>query len=155
MLHIVLVHPEIPPNTGNVMRLARNCGARLHLVQPLGFHLDDRRMKRAGLDYLDQASLELHADWESYLQIFADARRFVFSTRSRTSYCHPDYRDEDHLVFGSETRGLPQAIRASVPAEQQLRLPMVEESRSLNLSNSVAIAVYEAWRQLGFPGATA
>lgn len=152
MLNIVLVHPEIPPNTGNIMRLARNTGARLHLIEPLGFDLDDRRMKRAGLDYYDTASVQSYADWDTYLDEHADARRFTFSTKATQCYANASYADGDHLIFGSETKGLPDEIRTHVPIECQVTLPMVADSRSLNLSNSVAIATYEAWRQIGFLG---
>lgn len=152
MLHIVLVFPEIPPNTGNVMRLARNTGASLHLIEPLGFDLDDRKMKRAGLDYGDTANLATYSDWNSYLNEHEDCRRFTFSTKATLSYTDVKYQDGDHLVFGSETKGLPDDLRMSVPIDQRVTLPMIEGSRSLNLSNSVAIATYEAWRQLGFMG---
>ena len=152
MLTIVLVYPEIPPNTGNIMRLARNTGAHLHLIEPLGFALDDSRMRRAGLDYYDQAHVRTHGDWDSYLAACPGARRFTFSTKASRLYTEPEYQSGDHLIFGSETRGLPDDIRRSVIDEQQLTLPMMADSRSLNLSNCVAIATYEVWRQLGFDG---
>lgn len=154
MLNIVLVFPEIPPNTGNIMRLARNTGAKLHLIKPLGFDLDDRRMKRAGLDYQDTAVIYQYSGWDAYLDQHGASRRFTFSTKANLSYAEVQYRQDDHLVFGSETKGLPDAIRVGVPADRQVTLPMTVGSRSLNLSNSVAIATYEAWRQTGFPGAT-
>ncbi len=153
MFHIVLVHPEIPPNTGNIMRLARNTGCYLHLIEPLGFSLDDRRMRRAGLDYLDQQRLVCHSSWDNYLQAWPQARRFAFSTKHQLNYSQICYQAGDHLVFGSETRGLDENIRSSVPREQRLTLPMQADNRSLNLSNAVAIATYEAWRQTGFSGA--
>lgn len=136
------------------MRLARNTGASLHLIEPLGFDLDDRRMKRAGLDYRDSATVQTYSDWNAYLDQHQDARRFTFSTKSELSYADAQYAANDHLIFGSETRGLPDDIRTGVPIPQQVTLPMTAGSRSLNLSNSVAIATYEAWRQIGFAGAS-
>ena len=151
-MHVILFQPEIPPNTGNVIRLCANTGARLHLVRPLGFELDDARMRRAGLDYHEFADLQVHADWQGCLDALAGARLFALSTRSAQRYDQVAYRQDDALVFGPETRGLPQPLLDGLPAEQRLRLPMRPDNRSLNLSNAVAVVVYEAWRQLGFAG---
>lgn len=153
MFHIVLYEPEIPPNTGNIMRLARNTGCTLHLVEPLGFAIDDRRMRRAGLDYADWESVQCHPSWTDYLEKTPGAKRLTYSTRNPRNYTEMPHSAGDHLIFGPETRGLPDQIRESVPPEHRLRLPMGKASRSLNLSNSVAIAVYEAWRQQAFQGA--
>ena len=153
MFNIVLFEPEIPPNTGNIIRLCANSGCRLHLVQPLGFQLDDRQLKRAGLDYHEYASVEVHPDWPALLQALP-GRRFVFSTKAATRFDSIEYRPGDALIFGPETRGLPDDLLASFDPRQRLRLPMVAGSRSLNLSNAVAVVVYEAWRQNGFAGMT-
>jgi len=152
MLDVVLLHPEIPPNAGNVIRLAANTGCRLHLVEPLGFSMDDRQLKRAGLDYHELACVRVHRDWSACASTFGGARRFAFSTRARASYADVAYAAGDVLVFGAETRGLPEDVLAQFPEEQRLRLPMRPGNRSLNLSNAVAIVVFEAWRQLGFAG---
>ena len=153
MFHIVLYEPEIPPNTGNVIRLAANTGATLHLVEPLGFSFEDKQLKRAGLDYHEIASLRVHANWDACLAALGNARLFACSTRGGTRYTEPAYADGDAFLFGPETRGLPEAMIGSVPAEQRLRLPMRPGNRSLNLSNAVAVVLYEAWRQQGFEGA--
>ncbi|HEX5093337.1 MAG TPA: tRNA (cytidine(34)-2'-O)-methyltransferase [Burkholderiales bacterium] len=153
MLEIVLVHPEIPPNAGNVIRLAANTGARLHLVEPLGFSMDDRQLRRAGLDYHEMANVRVHRDWPACRAALGAARRFAVSTRGPVSYETVRYAAGDALVFGAETRGLPQAMLEEFPPAQRLRLPMRPGNRSLNLSNAVAVLVYEAWRQLGFSGA--
>ena len=153
MFDIVLYQPEIPPNTGNIIRLAANTGATLHLVEPLGFRLDDRELKRAGLDYHEYASLIVHKDWDAACAQLRGRRMFAFSTRAQRCYTEAEFRDGDALLFGPETRGLPPEILHSVPAEQRLRLPLRPGNRSLNLSNAVAVAVYEAWRQQGFIGA--
>lgn len=152
MFHIVLVHPEIPPNTGNVIRLSANTGCTLHLIEPLGFSMDDRHMRRAGLDYHEYADLRRHADWASFLRTESPnpQRMFAFTTRGSHSAFDNPFQAGDWLVFGSETRGLPDAVRESFPTTQRLRLPMVEGQRSLNLSNAVAVTVFEAWRQLQF-----
>ena len=151
-LHIALYEPEIPPNTGNIIRLCANTGARLHLIEPLGFELDDKQLRRAGLDYHEFANLETYKNYQQFLDHMAPKRVFAFSTRGTINYAQARFEDEDVLLFGPETRGLPQDILDSLPMEQRLRLPMLPGSRSLNLSNGVAIAVYEAWRQMGFPG---
>jgi tRNA (cytidine/uridine-2'-O-)-methyltransferase len=152
VLEIVLYQPEIPPNTGNIIRLAANTGATLHLVEPLGFRLEDRELKRAGLDYHEYAGLLVHKDWRAACEYLEGRRMFAFSTRARRPYTEVEYRAGDALLFGPETRGLPQEILHSVPPEQRLRLPLRPGNRSLNLSNAVAVSVYEAWRQLGFAG---
>jgi tRNA (cytidine/uridine-2'-O-)-methyltransferase len=153
MLHVILFRPEIPPNTGNVIRLCANTGAGLHLIRPLGFDLDDTRLRRAGLDYHEYARVAVHDDLDTCLAALNHPRVFAFSTRGRTMHADARFDDGDALLFGCETAGLPDAVLQGLPPEQRLRLPMCADSRSLNLSNSVAVAVYEAWRQLGFPGA--
>jgi tRNA (cytidine/uridine-2'-O-)-methyltransferase len=152
MFDILLHEPEIPPNTGNVIRLCANTGCRLHLIEPLGFELDDRRMRRAGLDYREFAELRTHASLDACLESLGPPRLLAFSTRGKARYDQPAYAEGDALLFGSETRGLPQAVLDALPRERTLRLPLRPENRSLNLSNAVAVVVYEAWRQLGFPG---
>jgi tRNA (cytidine/uridine-2'-O-)-methyltransferase len=153
MFEIVLVHPEIPPNTGNVIRLAANAGTRLHMVEPLGFSMDDRQLKRAGLDYHEMANVTVHASWAACRAALAGRRLFCFSSRAPLLYTTVDYRENDAFVFGAETAGLPPEIVDGFPAAQRLKLPMRPGNRSLNLSNAVAVVVFEAWRQLGFPGA--
>jgi tRNA (cytidine/uridine-2'-O-)-methyltransferase len=152
MLHIVLFEPEIPPNTGNVIRLAANTGAQLHLVEPLGFTLEDSQLKRAGLDYHEYASLKVHKDWAACAQALLGKRMFALSTRNSRVYSEIAFADEDVFVFGAETRGLPAELLSTFPNEQRLRIPMRPNNRSLNLSNAVAVVVLEAWRQLGFAG---
>jgi tRNA (cytidine/uridine-2'-O-)-methyltransferase len=152
MFSVILYEPEIPPNTGNVIRLCANTGADLHLVEPLGFELDEPRLKRAGLDYREFARVQTHASLDDCLAALGDPRVFALSTRGGTRHDAPRYRQGDALLFGPETRGLPQALLDSLPPEQRLRLPMRAESRSLNLSNAAAVVVYEAWRQLEFAG---
>ncbi|WP_449427227.1 tRNA (uridine(34)/cytosine(34)/5-carboxymethylaminomethyluridine(34)-2'-O)-methyltransferase TrmL [Rhodanobacter umsongensis] len=153
MLHVILFRPEIPPNTGNVIRLCANTGAALHLIRPLGFELDDARLRRAGLDYHEYARVEVHDDLAGCLAAIGTPRVFAFTTRGRVAHVDAGFADGDALLFGCETAGLPAEVLETIPAEQRLRLPMRPDSRSLNLSNTVAVAVYEAWRQLGFPGA--
>jgi tRNA (cytidine/uridine-2'-O-)-methyltransferase len=158
MVAIVLVHPEIPPNTGNVIRLAANTGAELHLVEPLGFRLDDRELRRAGLDYREYAHLVVHRDWPACRATLdaPRARRWLaLTTRGSRSLYACALEPSDVLVFGCETSGLPAAILAEFAPEARLRIPMRPDVRSLNLSNAVAIAVYEAWRQAGFAGSSA
>jgi tRNA (cytidine/uridine-2'-O-)-methyltransferase len=154
MLDIVLVEPEIPPNAGNVIRLAANTGVRLHLVGPLGFSLDDRQLRRAGLDYHDLAEVRIHSGWDQCRQGLAGRRMFALTTKGARSYVEVDYRADDVFVFGSETKGLPGEILESFPQEMRLKLPMRPGNRSLNLSNAVAVVVFEAWRQLDFKGGT-
>lgn len=152
MFHIVLVEPEIPPNTGNVIRLAANTGCTLHLVEPLGFSMDDRLLRRAGLDYHEYAEVRRHADWQALLETERPAadRMFALTTRGTRNVHDVAFHPGDWLVFGSETRGLAPGLRDQFPPEQRLRLPMREGQRSLNLSNAVAVTVFEAWRQNGF-----
>lgn len=154
MIQIVLVEPEIPPNTGNIIRLCANTGAALHLVEPLGFPLDDARMRRAGLDYHEFASIRVHASWGDFVQNENPdpTRCFALTTKGTQSPYAVQFEDGDYLVFGSETRGLSETVRAWFSDGNKLRLPMRPESRSMNLSNAVAVMVYEAWRQLGFEG---
>ncbi|MDH3979922.1 MAG: tRNA (uridine(34)/cytosine(34)/5-carboxymethylaminomethyluridine(34)-2'-O)-methyltransferase TrmL [Gammaproteobacteria bacterium] len=153
MFHVVLYQPEIPPNTGNIIRLCANTGSTLHLVHPLGFELDDRRLRRAGLDYHEFAAVREHDTLESFVQQVQPARLFGLSTRGRRSYADVCYQANDAFLFGPETRGLPAALLAGLGADSMLRMPMLPGSRSLNLSNAVAVLVYEAWRQQGFAGA--
>ena len=150
MFDIVLYEPEIPPNTGNALRLASNAGARLHLVRPLGFALSDKQLLRAGLDYSALASLTVHDTWRACVEHLAGRRLFALSTRGVLRYDAPRFSAGDTFVFGPESRGLPPDVLESFPADQRLRIPMREGNRSLNLSNAVAIMVYEAWRQNGF-----
>ncbi len=152
MFNVVLVAPQIPPNTGNVIRLCANTGARLHLIEPLGFSMDDKQMRRAGLDYHEYASVQRHADWSGFLNTTKPdpARLYALTTRAERDAFSVDFKSGDWLVFGSETSGLSNEIREHFPADHRLRLPMREGQRSLNLSNAVAVLVYEAWRQQGF-----
>ena len=154
MFHVVLVEPEIPPNTGNIIRLCANTGAQLHLVEPLGFPLDDAKMRRAGLDYHDYASMQVHADWAHCMVTIkpAPTRLFALTTHGSTPFAAIRFEAGDVFVFGSETKGLAAPLRESFPPTQRIRLPMRPDNRSLNLSNTVAIVVYEAWRQHGFAG---
>lgn len=153
MIDIVLYQPEIPGNTGNIIRLCANTGARLHLVRPLGFVLDDARLRRAGLDYHEWAELRVHESWSDLCQAMSGRRLFAFTTKASHSAFAESFQPDDVLVFGPETRGLPAEVLDGFAPAARLRLPMQPDSRSLNLSNSVAIMVYETWRQLGFPGA--
>ena len=152
MFHVVLYEPEIPPNTGNIIRLCANVGCRLHLIHPLGFSLDDRQLRRAGLDYREWTRVEEHESLPGFIARVAPPRLLAFTTRGSRGYWEVDYRAEDALLFGPETRGLPVAVLDSLPAEHRLRIPMNAQARSINLSNAVAIGLYEAWRQLGFAG---
>lgn len=152
MFHIILYQPEIPPNTGNIIRLCANTGATLHLVAPLGFSLDDKQMRRAGLDYHEYATLRVHDNWASCRKILGECRLFAVSTRASTRYDEIAYQPGDAFLFGPETRGLPQDMLDEFAPERRLRLPMLPHSRSLNLSNAAAILLYEAWRQNGFTG---
>ena len=152
MFHVVLYQPEIPPNTGNIIRLCANTGSTLHLIHPLGFAFDDKRLRRAGLDYREFAEVRQHADFDAFLSDVAPPRWFALSTRGRQRHDQIVYAAEDAFVFGPETRGLPQAMLDALPAGHRLRLPMRPGQRSINLSNAVAVLVYEAWRQLDFAG---
>jgi tRNA (cytidine/uridine-2'-O-)-methyltransferase len=153
MLHVILFEPEIPANTGNVIRLCANTGATLHLVRPLGFSMSDRRLRRAGLDYHDLACVREHADLESCLAQLDRSRVFAVETGADRRHDEPDYRAGDAFLFGRETSGLPAEVMARWPDDRRIRLPMVAGNRSLNLSNAVAVVVFEAWRQGGFAGA--
>jgi tRNA (cytidine/uridine-2'-O-)-methyltransferase len=154
MFNIVLVHPEIPPNTGNVIRLAANTGCALHLVEPLGFSMDDKQLQRAGLDYHEYANVHRHASWSAFIDAVQapSARLFAFTTRATRSFADVTWQRGDWLVFGSESAGLPTAVRDSFDTAQRIRLPLRPGQRSLNLSNAVAVAVFEAWRQCGYEG---
>jgi tRNA (cytidine/uridine-2'-O-)-methyltransferase len=150
MLHLILYQPEIPANTGNIIRLCANTGARLHLIEPLGFDLEDKKLRRAGLDYHEWATVTVYRTLDDCLQQFAPRRIFAFSTKAQRCYTETSYHDGDALLFGPETRGLPAEVLQRLGTAQCLRLPMLPHSRSLNLSNTAAVALYEAWRQLGF-----
>jgi tRNA (cytidine/uridine-2'-O-)-methyltransferase len=150
MFNIVLFSPEIPPNTGNIIRLCANTGCQLHLIHPLGFEIDDKRLRRAGLDYHEFASVKEHQDFQSFLEDEKPKRLFAIETDGERYYHEEQYQAGDYLMFGRETKGIPQEIMAQLPKENILLIPMRENSRSLNLSNSVALVVYEAWRQLSF-----
>jgi tRNA (cytidine/uridine-2'-O-)-methyltransferase len=152
MLHIVLFEPEIPPNTGNIIRLAANTGCGLHLIEPLGFQLDDKRLSRAGLDYSEWQTLNTYSNWNDFINRAQPRRIFALSTKGSTRHSDASFQPDDYLLFGPESRGLPDFIRASLPPEQVLRIPMQPNSRSMNLSNAVAVMVYEAWRQLEYSG---
>ncbi|MCX7175594.1 MAG: tRNA (cytidine(34)-2'-O)-methyltransferase [Proteobacteria bacterium] len=154
MFDIVLYQPEIPPNTGNVIRLCANVGARLHLVKPLGFDLSAAQLRRAGMDYAELAEVCQHDNWAACLELLGHRRRFALTTKGKTGHASPQYAHDDVFVFGPESRGLPAEILAEIPADRRIRLPMRPGCRSLNLSNSVAVVAYEAWRQLGFEGGT-
>jgi tRNA (cytidine/uridine-2'-O-)-methyltransferase len=151
MFDIVLVEPEIPPNAGNVIRLAANTGCRLHLVEPLGFSMDHRQLKRAGLDYHELATVSTHKDWPACRKSLSGRRMFAFTTKATKLYTEAAFTSADVLVFGAETRGLPESVLHEFEPDRRLRLPMRPGNRSLNLSNAVAVAVFEGWRQLGFP----
>ena len=155
-LHVVLVEPEIPPNTGNIIRLCANTGARLHLVKPLGFRLDARSVRRSGLDYRELADVAVHENFAACLESLGPTPHWhAFTTRGTRRHDQVSWQADDVLVFGAETRGLPAVILESCPPSRRLRIPMQDSQRSLNLSNAVAVAVYEAWRQLGFAAAGA
>ena len=150
---VLLSQPEIPPNTGNVIRLCANTGARLHLIEPLGFAMEDKQLRRAGLDYHEFARVRVHPSLDAALADIAPRRLFALSTRGQVRHDQPRYASGDAFLFGAETRGLPQQVLEMIPATQRLRLPMRPDNRSLNLSNAVAVVVFEAWRQSGFAGA--
>ena len=152
MLHVILFQPEIPPNTGNVIRLCANAGASLHLIRPLGFELDHAKLRRAGLDYHEFVDVMAHDDLDACLDMLQRPRLFAFTSHATRRYTDARFADGDAFLFGRETSGLPDEVLASIPEIRRLRLPMQPDNRSLNLSNAVAIAVYEAWRQSGFPG---
>lgn len=150
LIQVVLYEPEIPPNTGNIIRLCANTGASLHLIEPLGFALDDKRLRRAGLDYHEFARIQVHASFTAYLAASQPERIFACTTKGQRCHTEPRYAPGDALLLGPESRGLPATVLAQIPPEQWLRLPMLPHSRSLNLSNAAAVFVYEAWRQQGF-----
>ncbi len=150
LINIVLFEPEIPPNTGNIIRLAANTGSHLHLIEPFGFELDDKRMRRAGLDYHEFAGISQYSDWQDFMAQQGQNRLFGVSTKGSVPYSEIRFEAGDFLVFGPETRGLPENIRKQLGPERLMRIPMKPDSRSLNLSNATAVVVYEAWRQLGF-----
>ena len=152
MFSLILYEPEIPPNTGNIIRLCANTGTKLHLVKPLGFEMDERRLKRAGLDYREFADVAVHDSLEECLNIVCPRKLYAFSTRGTSNYSAPEFAEGDAFLFGPETRGLSTEILESLPTEQRLRIPMRQDIRSLNLSNAAAVVVYEAWRQQGFAG---
>lgn len=152
MFSLILYEPEIPPNTGNIIRLCANTGTRLHLVKPLGFELDEKRLRRAGLDYREFAEVHVHESLDDCLGKMNGTRVFALSTKGQTEYASANFAPGDTFLFGPETRGLPLEVLESIPAKRRLRIPMLAESRSLNLSNSVAVVVYEAWRQAQFAG---
>lgn len=163
MLNIVLFEPEIPPNTGNIIRLCANTGCQLHLIKPLGFTWDDKRLRRAGLDYHEFANIKHHHDYQAFLDSekldgalssgAIPARLFALTTKGTPAHSAVSYQANDYLLFGPETRGLPASVLDALPAQQKIRIPMQADSRSMNLSNAVSVVVYEAWRQLGYPGA--
>ncbi len=153
MLHVVLFEPEIPPNTGNIIRLCANTGFKLHVIEPLGFAWDDKRIRRAGLDYHEFADVSRHADFAAFMAAVAPERLFACTTKGQVRHSDARYQAGDALVFGPESRGLPAEVLQQMPVEHWLRIPMVPDSRSMNLSNAVAVFVYEAWRQLGYNGA--
>jgi len=153
MLDIVLYQPEIPPNTGNIIRLCANTGFALHLIEPLGFDWDDKKVRRAGLDYHEFAKVQRYPSLEAYIQARAPKRIFACTTKGKTFFADAQYQTGDALLFGPETRGLPDTVIQSLPPQQRVRIPMLPQSRSMNLSNAVSVFVYEAWRQLSFEGA--
>jgi tRNA (cytidine/uridine-2'-O-)-methyltransferase len=150
MLHVALFEPEIPPNTGNIIRLCANTGAQLHIIEPAAFEFNDKRLRRAGLDYHEFAHLKIHKNYEAFEAAIGERRIFVCSTHGTHTHSDAQCQDEDVLLMGPETRGVPEAIRLSLPQDQIIRIPMVKDSRSLNLSNATAVILYEAWRQLGY-----
>ena len=154
MFHIVLYQPEIPPNAGNVIRLCANTGSHLHLVEPLGFSMQDKQLRRAGLDYHEMARVSVHRDWAACRAALGGARRFAVSTRAQVRYTEVEYRPGDAFVYGAEAAGLPESLLAEFAEAERIRLPMAPGNRSLNLSNAVAVVTFEAWRQQGFPGSS-
>ncbi|AZQ82891.1 tRNA (uridine(34)/cytosine(34)/5-carboxymethylaminomethyluridine(34)-2'-O)-methyltransferase TrmL [Colwellia sp. Arc7-635] len=150
MLDVVLFQPQIPPNTGNIIRLCANTGFRLHLIEPLGFDLEDKKLRRAGLDYHEFAALKRHANYQSFIESEQPKRILAVTTKSTGYYGDVNFQAGDYLLFGSETGGLPEDVRQQIPDQDKIRIPMLKDSRSMNLSNATAVIVYEAWRQLGF-----
>jgi len=150
MLDVVLFQPQIPPNTGNIIRLCANTGFRLHLIEPLGFDLEDKKLRRAGLDYHEFAALKRHANYQSFIESEQPKRVLAVTSKSTGYYGDVNFQSGDYLLFGSETGGLPEDVRQQIPDQDKIRIPMLKDSRSMNLSNATAVIVYEAWRQLGF-----
>jgi tRNA (cytidine/uridine-2'-O-)-methyltransferase len=153
MLDVVLFQPQIPPNTGNIIRLCANSGFRLHLIEPLGFDLDDKKLRRAGLDYHEFAAIQRHTNFNAFIDEEKPKRILAITTKTNNFYGDLIFQAGDYLLFGSETAGLPEEVRVQIPDEDKIRIPMLKESRSMNLSNAAAVIVYDAWRQLGFPNA--
>jgi tRNA (cytidine/uridine-2'-O-)-methyltransferase len=149
-LHIALYQPEIPPNTGNIIRLCANTGAQLHLIHPMGFDISDKQCRRAGLDYHEFAHVRQYEDYDAFIKEHSSKRIFACTTKGATVYAKVSFKDDDVLLFGPETRGLPETVRSAFPGEQRIKIPMTPDSRSLNLSNSVSVILYEAWRQMDF-----
>lgn len=154
MLDVVLFQPQIPPNTGNIIRLCANSGFRLHLIEPLGFDLEDKKLRRAGLDYHEFAAIKRHANFNEFVANEQPKRVLAITTKTNNFYGDISFQEGDYLLFGSETAGLPEDVRVQIPDKDKLRIPMLKDSRSMNLSNAVSVIVYDAWRQLGFPNAT-
>ncbi len=152
MFHIALFTPKIAANTGNIIRLASNNGCHLHLIEPLGFDLEEKKLRRAALDYRDLARVTVHSNYDAFLEAMGDSRIFALTTKGSRPHDAPQYQEGDVFLFGAETSGLPDDVRNAIPEEQRIRIPMLPGARSMNLSNSVAAVTYEAWRQLGFPG---
>ncbi len=150
MLDVVLFQPQIPPNTGNIIRLCANTGFRLHLIEPLGFDLEDKKLRRAGLDYHEFAALKRHENYQSFIESEQPKRVLAVTTKSTGYYGDVNFQAGDYLLFGSETGGLPEDVRQQIPDQDKIRIPMLKDSRSMNLSNATAVIIYEAWRQLGF-----
>ena len=153
MLNVVLFQPEIPPNTGNIIRLCANSGFQLHLIEPLGFSIEDKRLKRAGLDYHEFAAIKKHSSFADFVASETPERIYAITTKATRYHHQVDFKAGDYLLFGSETSGLPEYVREQIPDQDKIRIPMVKESRSMNLSNATAVIIFEAWRQLGFPDA--
>ncbi len=152
MFHIALYEPRMPQNTGNLIRLVSNNGCHLHLIEPLGFDMEEKKLRRAALDYRDMARVTVHPNYAAFLDVMAGRRIFALTTKGSRPHDAPNYQEGDVLLFGSETRGLPDAVRNAIPEAQRIRIPMLPQARSMNLSNAVAVVSYEAWRQIGFPG---
>ncbi len=153
MLDVVLFQPQIPPNTGNIIRLCANSGFRLHLIEPLGFDFDDKKLRRAGLDYHEFAAVKRHKNFDGFVKTEQPDRILAITTKTDNYYGDVSFKQGDYLLFGSETAGLPEEVRCQIPDKDKIRIPMLKDSRSMNLSNATAVIVYDAWRQLGFPNA--
>ena len=153
MLHVVLFEPEIPPNTGNIIRLCANTGFQLHLIEPLGFDMDEKKLRRAGLDYHDLAKLKIHKNWQAFMDDVKPAKCYAITTKGTRWFTDVSYNEGDAIIMGPESRGLPDSVLDSLAQDEKIRIPMMPDSRSLNLSNATSVIVYEAWRQLDFEGA--